>query len=87
MTISHVFDTHAKTKEGRKLHFNVVLDEQDQQKALDYAKQWLASINLEDATVTPENCYFYHSVEASADMRADIDKNGYAIYKMEGCPR
>ncbi|HEY8159899.1 MAG TPA: DUF2024 family protein [Methylobacter sp.] len=87
MTISHVFDTYAKTAEGRKLHFNVVLDEQDQQKALDYAKQWLTSISLEDAVVTPENCYFYHSVEAPAAMRADIDQYGYAIYKMEGCPK
>jgi hypothetical protein len=87
MTISHVFDTYAKTAEGRKLHFNVVLDEQDQQKAMDYAKEWLTSIKLEDAVVTPENCYFYHSVEAPATMRADIDQHGYAIYKMEGCPK
>jgi hypothetical protein len=87
MTISYVFDTYAKTAEGRKLHFNVVLDEEDQQKAINYAKHWLTSINLEDAAVTPENCYFYHSVEAPAAMRADIDKQGYAIYKMEGCPK
>jgi len=57
------------------------------QKALSCARQWLAGIDLEDAVVTPENCYFYHSVEAPADMRADIDKKGYAIYKMEGCPK
>jgi hypothetical protein len=87
MTISYVFDTYAKTADGRKLHFNVVLDDEDQQKAIDYAKQWLASINLQDAVVTPENCYFYHSVEAPAAMRTDIDQHGYAIYKMEGCPR
>lgn len=87
MTISHVFDTYAKTVQGRTLHFNVVLDEDDQQKALGFAKQWLASIDLEDAVVTPENCYFYHSLEAPAAIRADIDKNGYAIYKMEGCPK
>lgn len=87
MTISHVFDTYAKTAQGRTLHFNVVLDEDDQQKALGFAKQWLASINLEDAVVSPENCYFYHSLEAPAAIRADIDKNGYAIYKMEGCPK
>jgi hypothetical protein len=87
MTISYVFDTYAKTAEGRKLHFNVVLDEEDQQKAINYAKHWLTSINLEDAVVAPENCYFYHSVEAPAAMRADIDKQGYAIYKMEGCPK
>ena len=87
MAISHVFDTYAKTAKGQKLHFNVVLDEEDQQKALSFAKQWLAGINLEDAVVTPENCYFYHSLEAPAAMRADIDKHGYAIYKMEGCPK
>ncbi len=87
MTLSHVFDTYAKTAQGKKLHFNVILDEEDQQKALSCARQWLVSIDLEDAVVTPENCYFYHSLEAPADMREDIDKKGYAIYKMEGCPK
>jgi len=40
MTISHVFDTYAKTAQGRTLHFNVVLDEENQEKALIYAKDW-----------------------------------------------
>jgi hypothetical protein len=87
MTISHVFDTYAKTAKNQKLHFNVVLDEEDQQQAMRYAKYWLASIGFEDAVVTPENCYFYHSLEAPADLRAEIDRQGYAIYKMEGCPK
>jgi len=87
MTISHVFDTYAKTAQNKKLHFNVVLDEDDQQQALTYAKRWLASIGLNDAVVTPENCYFYHSIEAPVALRADIDRQGYAIYKMEGCPK
>jgi hypothetical protein len=87
MTISYVFDTYARTAEGRKMHFNVVLDEQDPQQAIACAQHWLSSINLADAVVTPENCFFYHSLEVPADMRAEIDKNGYAIYKMEGCPK
>ncbi len=87
MTISHVFDTYAKTAKNQKLHFNVVLDEQDQQQAMLYAKHWLASNGLEDAVVTHENCYFYHSLEAPVDLRAEIDRQGYAIYKMEGCPK
>ena len=33
MTISHVYDTYAKTSQGKSLHFDVVIDEQDQQKA------------------------------------------------------
>lgn len=87
MTISHVFDTYAKTAKNQKLHFNVVLDEEDQQQAMLYAKHWLASIGLEDTEVTPENCYFYHSLEAPEALRAQIDRHGYAIYKMEGCPK
>jgi len=87
MSISHVFDTYAKTAQNKTLHFNVVLNEQDQQKALAYAKHWLASIGLDNAEVTPENCYFYHSIEAPAALRVDINRQGYAIYKMEGCPK
>ncbi|MGZ8188495.1 MAG: DUF2024 family protein, partial [Methylosarcina sp.] len=34
-----------------------------------------------------ENCYFCHSAEAPAELRKQIDSQGYAIYKMEGCPK
>ena len=87
MTISHVFDSYAKTAENQKLHFNGVLDEEDQQQAMRYAKHWLASIGLDDAVVTPQYCYFYHSLETPAALRAEIERQGYAIYKMEGCPK
>jgi hypothetical protein len=87
MTISHVFDTYAKTSKGKTMHFDVVLDEQDQQKALHYAKEWLKTIGEENATVVSENCYFCHSVEAPADLRQQINDRGYAIYKLEGCPK
>jgi Domain of unknown function (DUF2024) len=39
MPISYVFDTYAKTSKGKTMHFDVVLDEQDQQKALHYANE------------------------------------------------
>ncbi|MDD2660515.1 MAG: DUF2024 family protein [Methylococcales bacterium] len=87
MPISHVFDTYAKTSKGRTMHFNVALDEPDQQKALHYAKEWLKTIGHEDAAVSPENCYFFHSIEAPAEIRQQINDQGYAIYKLEGCPK
>lgn len=87
MAISHVFDTYAKTNKGSIMHFDVLLNEQDQEKAIIYAKQWLQSIGHGDATVTSENCYFCHSAEAPAELRKQIDNQGYAIYKMEGCPK
>ncbi len=87
MPISHVFDTHATTTKGKIIHFDVVLDEQDAEKALACAKQWLKSIGEENALVDSRTCLFCHSAEAPADLRAQIDSQGYAIYKMEGCPK
>ncbi|MCX7098717.1 MAG: DUF2024 family protein [Methylococcales bacterium] len=87
MPLSHVFDTYAKTSKGKILHFNVVLDEQAPEKAVHYAKEWLTSIGHSDAILTAENCYFYHTVIAPPTLRQEIDKLGYAIFKMEGCPK
>lgn len=87
MTVSHVFDTYARTRKGTVMHFDVVLDENDQQKAIKCAKLWLSSIGQDDAAVSAENCYFCHSVEAPPELRRQIDTLGYAIYKMEGCPK
>ncbi|MDD5461353.1 MAG: DUF2024 family protein [Methylococcales bacterium] len=87
MSISHVFDTYAKTEQGKIIHFDVVLNEQDQQKALNYAKQWLNSIGEKNATVTSENCYFCHSLETPAELSQQIEAQGFAIYKLEGCPK
>ncbi len=69
------------------MHFDVIIDEQDPQKALNCAKHWLESIGQADAVVTQETCYFCHSAEPPAEMRRQIDQSGYAIYKLEGCPK
>ena len=87
MSISHVFDTYAKTAQGRIMHFDVVLDEKNATKALGYAKTWLESIGVHDAVVTQENCVFCHSAETPAELLKQINSQGYAIYKLEGCPK
>lgn len=86
MPISHVYDTYAKTAKGKIMHFDVVLDEKNQDKAMTYAKEWLALIGEPDAIVNQTNCMFCHSTEAPPELRKLIDKQGYAIYKLEGCP-
>jgi hypothetical protein len=87
MPLSHVYDTYAKAANGRIMHFDVVLDEQDQDKALLFAKEWLAGIGYADAVVTQENCSFCHSTEAPPELREQINSQGYAIFKLEGCPK
>lgn len=87
MTISHIFDTYATTAKGKIMHFDVVLDKQDAEKALACAKHWLNSIGEGDAVVNSRTCLFCHRAQASANLRTEIDSQGYGIYKLEGCPK
>ncbi|CAI8805947.1 DUF2024 family protein [Methylocaldum szegediense] len=88
MSQIHVFDTYARSASGKIMHFDVVLPENDPEKALACAREWLKSIGEEHAVVNAENCAYCHSEpQAPAEMQKDIETKGYAIYKMEGCPR
>ena len=40
----HVYDTYVKAADGHVMHFDVFTAEKDDQKAIQYAKQWLDSI-------------------------------------------
>jgi Domain of unknown function (DUF2024) len=40
MPQSHVFDTYAKTAQGRIMHFDVVVDDKDAAKALVFTMRW-----------------------------------------------
>ena len=37
----HVYDTYVKAKDGHTMHFDVFTAVKDNQKAIEYAKQWL----------------------------------------------
>jgi hypothetical protein len=84
----HVFDTYAKSQSGRIMHFDVVTAEKDPAKALAFARRWLHSIGEENAAVNQENCCYCHSEQgAPEEMLKAIETCGYAIYKLEGCPK
>lgn len=82
----HVFDTYARSAKGHTIHFDVILAEQNQQQAIDVAKSWLESIGEPNAQVSQENCSFCHSTAANLDTHEEVKQQGYAIYKLEGCP-
>lgn len=84
----YVFDTYARSAAGRIMHFDVVLPENDAAKALESARAWLASIGEENAVVNRENCCYCHSEPTAPEtMMAEIRARGFAIYKLEGCPK
>ena len=83
----HVFDTYVKAKDGHTMHFDVITDKKETERAIEYAKQWLKSIGEENTKVTLEECRFCHSQTVPEEVEIDIMTDGYFISKMEGCPK
>ncbi len=81
-----MYDTYIKAKDGHTMHFDVVTDKNDTEKAISFAKQWLNSIGEESVKITAEECKFCHTQSVPEDMEIEIMTNGYFISKMEGCP-
>jgi len=67
------------------MHFDVFTAVKDDQKAIEFAKEWLTSIGEGEALVTSKECNFCHIQGASNQVVEAINKDGYFIYKMEGC--
>lgn len=82
----HVYDTYVKAKDGHTMHFDVITGEKDHDKALTYGKEWLKSVNEENAEMTTNECQFCHSQNAPEPVEQVIKEKGYFIQKMEGCP-
>ncbi|MGY5150228.1 MAG: DUF2024 family protein [Candidatus Nitrosopumilus sp. bin_68KS] len=83
----HVFDTYVKAKDGHTMHFDVVTDNSDTEKAISFAKEWLNGIGEETAKVNTEECRFCHTQSVPEDMEIEIMTNGYYIQKIDGCPK
>jgi len=83
----HVFDSYVKANDDHTIHFDVITDKNDTEKAISFAKEWLKTIGEENAKVTTQECKFCHSETVPEDIEIEIMTNGYFIAKMEGCPR
>lgn len=82
----HVYDTYVKAKDGHTIHFDVITGEKDHDKAVEYGKKWLSSIGEEESKMTTKECQFCHSQSAPEPIAQAIEKDGFFIQKMEGCP-
>lgn len=83
----HVFDTYVTAKDGHTMHFDVITSgKKDHKKAIEYGKKWLESIGEKDAKISASECQFCHTQGAPEAIKTAIEKDGYFIQKMEGCP-
>lgn len=78
-----VFDTHVRTTEGGYLHFDVLIEGNDQALAARYARDWLASRGVTEAEVAQSRCQFCHSEPAHPEVAATIARQGYFIIPLQ----
>ena len=82
-----VYDTYVTKKDGRIMHFDVIVEANTpHEKAIEYGKEYLNSVDQGGQNMTQEECQFCHIQEAPPVVAKDIQESGYYIQKMEGCP-
>ncbi len=83
-----VYDTYAKSKEEKIIHFDVLVPRgTSADQAFTYAQKWLTSIGESLQGLDQSRCNFCHVEQAKPNVQADIQKQGYHILQMEGCPK
>jgi len=83
-----VWDTYVEKRDGSVMHFDIIVTPalKDVPTIHEYGKAYLSSKNEAGGKIDTEECQFCHIEEASPDMRAAIEKNGYFILEMEDVP-
>ncbi|MFR0688486.1 DUF2024 family protein [Enterobacterales bacterium AE_CKDN230030158-1A_HGKHYDSX7] len=81
----HVYDTHVRTRDGRYLHFDVLVEPSDASRAEEFAAHWLASRGIQADDVQLSRCQFCHSEFSSPPVEQALSGQGYYIIEMEGC--
>jgi cytochrome c5 len=75
-----VYDTYVSKKDGKTMHFDVVVEANtSHEKAIEYGKEYLASVGQEGQKMTQEECQFCHVQEAPPMVEKDIKGKGYYI--------
>jgi hypothetical protein len=82
-----VYDTCATSSNGSLLHFDVIVPSgTDRHLAFRFACDY--AVDLEPGIgMKQERCNFCHSENSSAAMLSDIQRQGFYILPMEGCPK
>jgi hypothetical protein len=60
-----VYDTYLRKSDGKTMHFDVVVEaDTPHEKAIEYGKQYLASVGQPGQKMTQEECQFCHIQDA-----------------------
>ena len=81
-----VFDAWA-SHAGQPVHFDVLVPRGTAaEQAQTYALEWLRASGLPSADVQLARCSFCHVEQATAEVQTRINRHGYAVVPLQGCP-
>lgn len=82
-----VWDTYVTRKDGKIMHFDILVDENvnDAEQVYEYGKLYLKSLNEEGQTLSSKECRFCHIDKAPIEVENQVRENGFSIIEMENC--
>ncbi|GAA3749506.1 MULTISPECIES: DUF2024 family protein [Flavobacterium] len=82
-----VWDTYVTRKDGKIMHFDILVDENvnDAEQVYEYGKLYLKSVDEEGQTLSSKECRFCHIDKAPIEVENQVRENGFSIIEMENC--
>lgn len=82
-----IWDTYVKRKDGRIMHFDIIVPEtiKEPDKVYQFGREYLISKGEKDANISSKECRFCHIEKIKPEWEKDIQSKGYSIYEMENC--
>ncbi|WP_142785239.1 DUF2024 family protein [Changchengzhania lutea] len=82
-----VWDTYVKIEDGKIMHFDILVPSEinDEQTIFNFGKHYLQSKSVKTEQLTAKECRLCHIEQATEEIIASIEKNGYSIIEMENC--
>lgn len=82
-----VYNTYARHSDGTLMHFDVLTPSGSGiELAREQAMAWLDCIGVAANQLALESCDFCHVENATQEYATQVERRGYAILQLEGCP-
>jgi len=83
---THIYDTHVTTSAGNYYHFDILVTDQSVDRVAEFGKLYLDSIGVSNAEIKQNECHFCHNEVANPPVQLELERNGFSIIPMQGCP-
>ena len=84
-----VFDTYVRRPDGRKMHFDILVRDQEPDKSLSvvlaHGRRYLEAKRVPADSLRAQECRFCHTESAPPAVEAEINRTGFAIVELQHC--